>query len=809
MSVSVRLGDCEKYLKERSEKYPNWHCYEDFKVVDSSSLTKELFEEYPFEYFSKKTKLFFDYDEKSEDLVYIKKKRNEIRDKLIQYHHDYTNGFVFTESISNPNKISFHVIFKKNCIIRSNFIKEDEQELFNKLVGEENFQHIDHQVYGNKTCFRLPYGTKGKELHSSKEYPHIPFIGNGEKLVLSDYILSVPDDTETKFYTTQLARALKKQLEEDERNYKENEEEDPSERESKLVKALELVKRERFQQYNQWLALMVVIKTHRLNRDLFIKMSEESGYAYFDEMSCIKHWRQCTENKKFGMHTVIGWLKQDGVDVKKLFPTKSPILTELLSGWNRQGAFTDSNVANTLYNHYSDNLIYTSQGWFHYTNKGWILGDKNSIFAPIMKLLSTDLLEYIDKECQKAIDRITKKGEDSQDEKEKAKAKMRLTLMKHVNGLQSASKIKSVLEVAEGIFRNDNVLSTFDSKPHWFCFDNQKAYDLKTKTVIDIKATDRILTTCGYDLPERNENNIKKVKDLIDTIIPKTNYKSFVSSLSSFLYGQNMNEKFIVFKGEGRNGKGLIISNLEQTMGNYYYALPTDVLTEHSKGAGRANPELAQTRWARCVMASEPDESKKIVKTTLNLLTGRDTITVRQLHKEPFQFMPSFTLGMMCNDVPNVSGGINDAIKQRIEFQNFPYTFVHHPKPDSNQRQINEDLKNIIRDDVSYRNGLFYLLSDAWFENQGRYISCEDSKDESEDYAKQNNPIMAFLDTYEESDTFERIDTFYKEYSRLYETHLTAQKFKTFMEQAKVKIEEDKKKGHKVFLKKIHQTLSL
>jgi hypothetical protein len=121
---------------------------------------------------------------------------------------------------------------------------------------------------------------------------------------------------------------------------------------------------------------------------------------------------------------------------------------------------------------------------------------------------------------------------------------------------------------------------------------------------------------------------------------------------------------------------------------------------------------------------------------------------------------------------------------------------------------MNEDLKNIIRDDVSYRNGLFYLLSDTWFENQGKYISCEDSKEESESYAKQNNPIMAFLDTYEESDTFERIDTFYKEYSRLYEIQMSAQKFKAFMEQAKVKIVEDKKKGHKVFLKKIHNQLT-
>jgi len=61
-----------------------------------------------------------------------------------------------TESIQ-PRKVSFHVIFYKDTIVRDGFHPEDEQELFSKVVGEANFKNIDESVYGKKKWFRLPY----------------------------------------------------------------------------------------------------------------------------------------------------------------------------------------------------------------------------------------------------------------------------------------------------------------------------------------------------------------------------------------------------------------------------------------------------------------------------------------------------------------------------------------------------------------------------------------------------------------------------------------------------------------------------
>lgn len=781
MTVLVRLGDTYKIEKK---SYDN-----QLKTVQVASLTKKLLTDYPYEFLGDKTKLFFDYDEKSNDNEYITNTRNEIRTTLIKYADDFNNGFVFTECTDNPTKISFHVIFKKICISRADFLPIDEKELFSLLVGHERFSNIDTQVYGKKTCFRLPYGTTGLRNLSDKLYPHIPY--KHSNMLLSDFSLTVADDTEVKVYSTQIERIMAAELNECNTNNAQYEV-----HYDKVIQMLGMINLERFKVYNNWIALMVLMKTNDLPRELFIEMSEKSGYKYFDEASCIKAWKNCKINNNFGLPLIIGWLKQDGVDIKEHFPLQSPLLQELMIGYYSQGAFTDYNIANTLFSHYKDNMYFTmSHGWIHYDGTKWVLGDQSIVFAPIMRFLSTELLDYLQNHAEKEYNKIIN------DTNTKSGAKFRDTLRKSINLLQSASKIKSVLIVAEGLFLNPNVLDTFDTKPHWFCFANQKAYDIKEKKVVDIVATDRILTTCGYDLPTRNEKDIALTTTLINELVSAENYDSFVSCLSLFIYGDNINEAFVVWKGIGRNGKGVLNTLLKLMLGNYYCALPVDELTEHSKGTGRASSELAQARWARCLMSSEPDDQKKLIKTKINLLTGRDPITVRHLHKECFTYVPHFVLGLMCNDIPKVSGGMTVAINDRMKQQEFKYHFVEEPDIDNPyEKKIDTSLKDKILD-PSYRNGLFYLLADVWFKNKGKYVSCVDAEKEQSEYARDNNPIVPFLANYEESKQFIRMREFQMEWEKEY-NKLSPSKLTNLLQQAGVKVIPDSSHGNKIYLKR-------
>jgi len=579
----------------------------------------------------------------------------------------------------------------------------------------------------------------------------------------------------------------------EEEEYEELDEDKQNERKTQIALGLQHVKKERFKDHLTWIQLAGMMVKNKLPREDFIKYSKESGYTPFDEKSCSKKWYETVgrnDKKAGGFPMLKRWFEEDGLDWKKLFPeVDNSLLKDFLNLWSNQGDFTDGSVAGILHKHYKDNLIYTTQGWFHYDN-GWKLGSSEIIFKPIIDLLSLDLLAH----CSKK--NIFKNGPVTVKEWNE---KQFIALKKATNKLQSASKIKSILEVAKGPFMDDNALNTFDQKPNWFCFKNQVAWDLKTKKVIKIEAKDRILTTCGFDLPERKDDDILLVTNLLKQITP--NLKSLLSALSLFIYGVNFNELFIIFKGEGRNGKGLVMLILELLLGNYYYSLPTEILTEQSKGKGVASPELAQARWARCCMGSEPDAGKMIIKTQLNMLTGRDPITVRALFGTPFKYNPFFTVGMMANVALTVSGGIDDAYKERMKIQSFPYTFVDEPTEDYHRKK-NSLLKGEIRENVAYRNGLLFLLFDTWYDNQGRYVSCEDSKEEELEYAKDNNPLTDFLNGYNVSSEFIRIPDLLKSYNSSTMTPLSSQKFKGFLDQAKVKTVIDKKNGHKCFLQR-------
>ena len=126
-------------------------------TVPVDEVTPEFLRAHGVELLGTKTRLFFDFDRKLDNAEQAQHVHKEIRDKMLAYR-SYARPMVFTESVQ-PNKVSFHVIFTKDFIVRDGFHPDDERELFCSIVGEENFKYIDDAVYGKKKWFRLPYGT--------------------------------------------------------------------------------------------------------------------------------------------------------------------------------------------------------------------------------------------------------------------------------------------------------------------------------------------------------------------------------------------------------------------------------------------------------------------------------------------------------------------------------------------------------------------------------------------------------------------------------------------------------------------------
>jgi phage/plasmid-associated DNA primase len=766
-------------------------------------ISKEVLTEWGVEKLGKVTKLFLDYDcdviGKSMDWIRAEKKA--IRDLLIEHSVHYANGFVFTET-HQPDKISFHIIFKRIAILRSEFHPELEKELFSKILGPERFKDVDESVYHNKLWFRLPYG-----ILSDKPYQHIPYYPND----LSDYIVSLPDDTQTKSYEHH-PYLINKQFEQLMNEYRyahENDEEhDLTARQERMVECLELLKKERFVAHNEWFKLMCLCRGNNIPQHIFLEISEASGYKKFNRESCIKQWDSLVPKKTFGFPLLHKWLEEDGINWKELFPSLSPIVRAVKNLEINDFGCTDKGLASVLYQFYKGNLYFTSShGWIHWKNTRWEIGSDEDIFYPICELMSKDLQVYIKAQLTKKESHLSKLLEMDMEKKDAhafniANSKLIVTQTKEAYNryrhIQSVTCMKNVLKMAKSVFKDDHILETFDMKPHLFSF-NDQSIDIRTGEVVPITKEQRILTTCGYNLPERVEDDVIVVKSLLTSIMGE-NVDSFIRNLSVTLYGGNNNECFQVWTGIGRNGKGVVDHMTKRVMGKYYNSLPITELTEDSKGQGRTSSEIANCRWARMVVSTEPEKGAVLKVGKIKQLTGKDEIVARQLYQEAFSFLPKFNLFLQCNEIPRFSK-LDDAIQKRILITDFPFQFVTHPEREY-QRLIDTSIKDKISQNDSYRNGLLWLLLESYKQHNGHIIRSVANESQLDDVILDNSPLKEFLADYEPSQSFIRFKDLFDSYHANYEPMKKGQ-FKNHLLELKIKTEEDKIHGMKIFLKRI------
>jgi putative DNA primase/helicase len=131
--------------------------------------------------------------------------------------------------------------------------------------------------------------------------------------------------------------------------------------------------------------------------------------------------------------------------------------------------------------------------------------------------------------------------------------------------------------------------------------------------------------------------------------------------------------------GSGANGKSTFFGALTAILGDYAAKMPADALMSKERHAGSGpSPELARLNGARLVLASELDEGRRLSESLVKDLTGGDVITARHLHKEYFDFKPTFKLWLYGNHRPVITG-TDEAIWRRVRLIPFLVTI---PEPE-------------------------------------------------------------------------------------------------------------------------------
>jgi phage/plasmid-associated DNA primase len=186
----------------------------------------------------------------------------------------------------------------------------------------------------------------------------------------------------------------------------------------------------------------------------------------------------------------------------------------------------------------------------------------------------------------------------------------------------SNAKKAAVIKEFKNICAMDSSSIEFDKQPYLLKFKNG-VLDLLEGTFREHRYTDYILQNTKINWREPTDEELETMNKFFDSIFKDAKMKHLLfKMLASGLTGVFV-EKFIIWWGDGGNGKGTINDFMGYLLGDYYYECNSTYLTlERDVG----NDEiLASFKGKRFIKASEP--SKAYMASKIKSLTGETRIT--------------------------------------------------------------------------------------------------------------------------------------------------------------------------------------
>jgi phage/plasmid-associated DNA primase len=724
--------------------YPIVECYD----LDGKANDKER-NQWMFEYYKEVGE-----DKIIDDFLNTRKKFIEL------YYPIYdSKETILISTACTDTKFSIHITVRnkhhfENCYKFGIFAKK-----FDDYLAHDKIFTLDLQIYSANRSMRMLSNTKYGQDRFLKKYR--TSLNFDDKLFLFSYI-----EPESTLFNVKEDITHKPFI------YNNNLSFDKSKNSMTLINLLPIINSDCDGPKWREVAQSIFNLTEGSDKGLeqFIEWSKKDGYIEFNENDCISRWNSLRTNDDWkAIDYLKGKAKFDNPEQyfeltkKKDFYQSEPELIfiddDIIEcGEKIVNNFTHNNLAK-IYAEYSKGEIFFTTGY------GWIIFDKNtrtwsynndkvSLIYPISSFFCNIMKEYSSYFFNKNNDMKLSKQEEEQFLK-KIKG---MTKMKRDVG--NSSFISGVIAQIQSILTKPNdFIDNFDNKPNLFAFSDGKCIDLLNGgKVREIVKEDFIITTTGYAYPERNQVFITKMNHIINSLSDDPEQiKSIKSLLSLGVWGENQNEVFAQLTGSGGNGKGLLDTGMKKVYGKYYQSINSNQLTDYEKDNQRANSELASCRFARVVMATEPEDSKNGKSTTLKVptlkkWTGRDIITTRFLHKDTFSYTAKFTLMMQLNDLLDLSTN-DEAIKRRMKVVELPFKFIKNEGQPlgENEKYRDESLKSLISTD-EYRNALFFILLDTWLENNGNFFESEKVKSFTNEFFENQNPVKLWFNQHYEFD---------------------------------------------------------
>ena len=307
-----------------------------------------------------------------------------------------------------------------------------------------------------------------------------------------------------------------------------------------------------------------------------------------------------------------------------------------------------------------------------------------------------------------------------------------------VNKLHKTGFEDEIIKGAKMYYNDETFIRNLNSKKHLVPFANG-VFDLLVNRFRKTTKEDCINLTVNFDY-DTDVNN-PEVHDFINKILPNQGVRDYVlKKMSECLNGDIPNTNFLMFIGDGANGKSQLLNLMKLVMGELGEKVEVTLLTRKRNNANEANTEKIKLMNKRFAFLSEPEDGEKINIGLLKELTGSEEIVARGLYQESVSFVMEAKLFLACNELPEIKGE-DSALWRRIRVIDFPSRFVDEPK-DASEFKIDRTLPSRMREDISWRQTFMNILLDYYYRDIKEPIEVQLKTNE---YREENNVIFKWV----------------------------------------------------------------
>ena len=149
---------------------------------------------------------------------------------------------------------------------------------------------------------------------------------------------------------------------------------------------------------------------------------------------------------------------------------------------------------------------------------------------------------------------------------------------------------------------------------------------------------------------------------------PDPEIRAFIHrALGYALCGGGIEQKFLFFHGDGRNGKSTMVDLWCWLLGNYAASIPIETFVDakYGQSGGQATPHIARLPGIRLLRTSEPEKGATLAETVIKQITSNELMIARELNRPFFEFRPQCLLIISGNYKLEIRG-IDDGIWRRI-----------------------------------------------------------------------------------------------------------------------------------------------